>query len=466
MSSAADPTLTSRLRGFTGTLIWPDSDGYDDARRIFNGMFDRRPSVIARCTSAGDVVRVVRAVRERQLDVTVFGGGHGVTGAAVADGAVCIDLRGMKRIDVDAKHRTARAEAGLTWGEFDAATQAHGLAVTGGRVTSTGIAGLTLGSGSGWLERKFGLSCDSLIGAEVVTADGREVFASSQEHADLFWGLRGGGGNFGVVTAFHFRLHTVGPVLLAGMLLYPAGQARDVVRAWRDFMAAAPDEVGGGLAFVTAPPAPFVPEALRGQPVVAVIACYVGPVAQGEAALRPLREWGTPAAADLLQPMPYVALQRLLDEGNPKGMQNYWTADFLSGLPDEAVDTLVAHATRPVSALSQVVLIPGGGALARVGDNDTAFGQRQCPWNVHYLSIWPDPADSPRQIAHTRTMAQAMKPWSAGHVYLNYIGDEGTERVVAAFTPEKFRRLQALKDKWDPANLFRHNQNIPPSRRT
>jgi hypothetical protein len=252
-------------------------------------------------------------------------------------------------------------------------------------------------------------------------------------------------------------------MLLGGMLLYGVDQARDVVRAWRDAMATAPDEVCGGLAFLTAPPAPFVPEALRGHPAVAIIASYVGPVEQGEAALGPLRQIGHPAL-DMIQPMPYLALQRMLDEGSPKGLQNYWTADFLSGLPDEAVDTLVEHATRPLSPLSQVVLIPGGGAIARVGDNDTAFGQRHCPWNIHYLSIWVDPAETPRQIAHTRTMAGAMKPWSAGHTYLNFIGDEGTDRVVAAFTPEKFKRLQALKDKWDPANLFRHNQNIPPSR--
>jgi len=455
-------SATFDLSGFKGLVLRPGDDGYDEARSVFNVMIDRRPAVIARCADADDVVILVNLARENHLPLSVYGGGHGVTGSAVVDAGICIDLRGMKGIAVDPAAGTVRAEAGLTWGELDAATQEHGLAVTGGRVSDTGIAGLTLGSGSGWLERKLGFSCDNLVEAEVVTADGRKVVASEDENADLFWGLRGGGGNFGVVTALHFRLHPVGPVLLAGMLLYPAQMATDVVRFYRDFMRDAPDEIGGALTFITAPPAPFVPEPVRGHPVVGVVACYVGPIPDGEAALRPLREFGPPGV-DLIEPMPYVALQHMIDEGNPRGMQNYWSADFLVDLPDEAVDVIVEHATRPVSPLSQVILVPGGGAIARVDENATAFGQRGAPWNVHFLSLWPDPAENERNIAYTRAIATAMKPWTTGRAYLNFIGDEGLGRVEAAFGPERYARLQAVKATWDPENLFRHNQNIPPA---
>lgn len=453
---------TFDLSGFKGPVLRPDDDGYDEARKVFNGMIDRRPAIIARCTDADDVVVLVNLARENHLPISIYGGGHGVTGSAVVDAGICADMRGMKGITVDAEARTVRAEAGLTWGEFDAATQEHGLAVTGGRVSDTGIAGLTLGSGSGWLERKLGFVCDNMTAAEVVTADGRKLTASEDENADLFWGLRGGGGNFGIVTAFHLRLHPVGPIVLGGMLIWPSQMAGDVVRFYRDFMLEAPDELGAGLAFITAPPAPFVPEPVRGQPVVGMIVCYAGPVEEGEEVLRPMREFGPPGI-DLVQPMPYVAVQRLIDEGNPKGMQNYWSGDFLAELPDEAIDVLVEHATKPVSPLSQMLLVRGGGAIARVDDDATAFGQRDAPFNVHWLSMWPDPADNERNIAYTRAIATAMKPWTTGRVYLNYIGDEGSGRVEAAYGPERYARLQALKAKWDPQNVFRHNQNIAPA---
>jgi FAD/FMN-containing dehydrogenase len=455
---------TSRfeLDGFRGQLLHPGDDGYDEARKVFNAMIDRSPALVARCASADDVAAVVKLAGAENLPLSVYGGGHGVTGSAVCDAGLCVDLRGMKGIEVDAGSRTVRAEAGLTWGELDAATQAHGLAVTGGRVSTTGIAGLALGSGSGWLERKVGFVCDNLIQAEVVTADGRQVIASEQENDDLFWGLRGGGGNFGVVTAFHLRLHPIGPIVLGGMLMYPAAMARDVVRFWRDFMLGAPDEVGSGLAFITAPPEEFVPEPVRGQPVIGIVLCYAGPVEEGEKTLQPLREFGPPGI-DLVQAMPYVAVQQLLDAANPKGLQNYWSADFYAELPDEAVDVLVEQATKPVSPMTQLILMAGGGAIARVPEDATAFGQRTAPWNMHYLSMWTDPADAERNIAYTRAIASAMKPWTTGRAYLNFIGDEGAGRVEAAFGPEKFARLQALKRKWDPDNLFRHNQNIPPA---
>lgn len=454
--------LKESIGAFGGTLLVEGDEGYDEARSVFNGMLDGHPALIARCTSTSDVVAAVKLAGSRDLTVAVYGGGHGVTGAAVADGAVTVDLRGMKGITVDPATKTARVEAGCTWGEVDVATQEHALAVTGGRVSTTGVSGLALGSGSGWLERSFGFVCDNLMSAEVVTADGREVVASPAENADLFWGLRGGGGNFGIVTAFHLQLHDLGPIVLGGMLMYPAAMGSELVRFYRDFMEQAPDTVGTGLAFICAPPEEFVPEPVRGQPVIGVIVCCSGSVEAAEVAMRPLREFGPPAV-DMVQPMPYLAVQQLLDPPNPHGMRNYWTADFYDELPDAAVDALVAKATQPVSPMTQIILVPGGGAIARVDDDATAFGQRHSKWNIHFLSMWPDPSDDERNITYTRELSEKMKSWAAGEVYLNFIGDEGPDRVRSAFGPEKFARLQALKGVWDPQNRFRHNQNIPPS---
>jgi FAD/FMN-containing dehydrogenase len=442
-------TTTFEIEEFGGEIFLPGEAGYEEGRTLFNAMIDRHPKLIARCTTANDVVAAVKYARKTGIPFSVYGGGHGVIGAAVVDDGLVCDLRGLKGITVDAAAQTVRAEGGVNWGEFDAATQAHGLATTGGRVPSTGLGGLVLGSGSGWLERKFGFACDNLIAAEVVTADGRAVTASETENAELFWGLRGGGGNFGIVTAFHFRLHELPPLVLGGMVVWPAEMAREVAGFYRDFMLAAPDEVGSGLAFITAPPLDFVPEPVRGHPIVAAICCYAGPIEDGEAAFRPLREFGPPGM-DMVQPMPYLAVQQLIEPGNPKGMQNYWTADFYSSLPDEALDVFVAHATKPVSPLSQMIFLPGGGAIARVPEDATAFGQRRAEWNVHYLSMWSDPADNDKNIAYTKAISEAMKPWSTGRAYLNFIGEEGTARVEAAFGPEKYARLQALKKVWDP----------------
>lgn len=449
------------IPGFRGALLRPGADGYDVARRVFNAMIDRHPALIARCVDTADVVAAVGLARDLGLPLSVYGGGHAVTGSAVVDGGVCVDLRAMNDVTVDPGRRTVRAAAGLTWGELDAATQEHGLAVTGGRVSTTGVAGLTLGSGSGWLERALGYTCDNLVEAEVVTADGRVVVASAAENGDLFWALRGGGGNFGIVTRFTFRLHPVGPIVLGGMLMYPAEAAGDVLRFWRDFMATAPDAVGSGTALITAPPAPFVPEPLRGRPAIGVIVCYAGPLDEGERVLAPLLGFGAPAVA-VVQPMPYVAVQRMLDDANPEGMQNYWTADFLADLPDPAIDALAEYATRPVSPLTQVILVAGGGALARVPRDATAFGRRDAPWNIHYLSMWADPADSAANIAWTRAVSGALKPWTTGQVYLNWIGDEGAERVESGFGSDTWARLREVKQAWDPENLFRHNHNIPP----
>jgi FAD/FMN-containing dehydrogenase len=448
---------------FRGTVITPSDAGYDAARSVFNGLIDRRPEQIMRCVDAEDVAVAIRDARAAGRPVSVYGGGHGVTGSAVIDGGTCIDLRGLDHVDVDAELRTARVGGGATWGAVDAATQAHGLAVTGGRVSTTGVGGLALGSGSGWLERAFGFSCDNLLSAQVVTASSEIVTASEDSHPDLFWALRGGGGNFGVVTEFTFGLHPVGPTVLGGMLLYPGFMAGDVLRHWRDFMADAPREVGSGVALITAPPEEFVPEPARGQPAVGVILLYAGDPEEGRRVLEPLTSFGPPAA-DLVQPMPYVAVQRLLDPPNPKGMSNYWSGDFLAEFPDEAIDTFVAHAQPPVSPLTQVIVVAGGGSIADLPDDAMAFGNRTSPFNLHYLSMWPpDRAQDRVNIDFTRSLAASMKPWTTGQVYLNFIGDEGLTRVESAYGPEKYARLRKIKKVWDPDNVFRHNQNIPPA---
>ena len=454
---------TSALRAtFRGELVRPGDDRYDELRSVFNAMTERRPAVIARCLDAADVAAAVNFGRDRGLPVAVYGGGHGVTGHAVCDDGIVVDLRPMKGISIDPQARRGRAEAGLTWGEFDAATQEYGLAVTGGRVSTTGIGGLALGSGSGWIERKHGYTADNLLSVQIVTADGRIRTASETTNPELFWGIRGGGGNFGVVTSFEFRLHPLGPMVLAGLLLYPAPMARPVLSNFRQVMQDAPDEVGGAVALITAPATDAVPGPARGQLVVGVVVSYAGPPEDGEKALAPLRDFGPPAA-DLVQPMPYVALQRLIDDGNPKGMRHYWSADFLTGLPDEAIETICdRHLTAP-SPHSQILVIPGGGAIARIPEDRMAFGQRQAPFNLHILSVWQRQRDDEANVAWAREFGTAVKPFTTGRAYLNFIGDEGEGRVRAAFGPQAYARLQALKDRYDPQNLFRLNQNIKPS---
>jgi FAD/FMN-containing dehydrogenase len=444
-------------------IIYPEDPDFDTARAIFNAMIDRRPARIVKCAATQEVASAVRDAKADGLSVSVYGGGHSVAGAAVADGAACIDLRGMDGVVVDAQSATARVGGGARWGQVDAAAQEHGLAVTGGRVSTTGVGGLALGSGSGWLERKLGFSCDNLISAEVVTAAGEIVTASESENSELFWAIRGGGGNFGIVTEFTFKLSPVGPIVLGGMLLYPAVLAGPVLKNWRDFMRTAPDEVGSAVALITAPDAPFVPEPARGKPCVGVVICYAGDVDEGSQVVTPLTDFGPPVA-NLVGPMPYVEVQKLLDPANAPGNRNYWTADFYNELPDDAIEALVANGIPAASPLTQIIVAAGGGAVSRVPFDATAFSSRDASVNIHYLSAWPqDQALDAANIAYTKQVSQAMKPWSSGRVYLNYIGDEGSERVSAAFEPERFARLRSIKKAWDPENIFRHNQNIPPA---
>jgi FAD/FMN-containing dehydrogenase len=448
--------------GFGGEIVDRSHPRYDELRAVFNGMVDRRPALIARCRDALDVSAAVRFARSAGLPVSVYGGGHNVTGNAVCDDGVTIDLRPMKSIAIDAETRTCRADAGLTWGEVDAATQEHGLAVTGGRVSTTGIGGLVLGGGSGWIERKCGFAVQNLLSAEIVTADGEILTVSETDNPELFWGTRGGGGNFGVATRFELRLHPIGPTLLGGVLLYPAAMAAAVLRNFRDVMADAPDEVGSGVALFTAPAEDPVPEPVRGQPVVGVVACYVGPVEDGEEALRPLREFGPPAL-DLVEPMPYVALQQLFDADYPPGKRNYWTGEFLAALPEEAIELLCRfHLSKP-SPLTEILLLPGGGAGQRGPEGTMAVGDHRAPFNIHFLSLWDDPADDEANIAWTRELSAAIKPFATGRVYVNFIGDEGQDRVVASFGEENYARLQQLKARYDPDNLFRTSQNIEPA---
>ena len=331
-------------------------------------------------------------------------------------------------------------------------------------MSTTGIGGLVLGGGSGWIERKCGYAVDNLLGLELVTADGRILEVSETEHPDLFWAARGAGANFGVVTRFEFRLHPIGPTVLGGILIYPAPMAAAVLCNFRAAMADAPDEVGAGVALITAPHHDFVPEPVRGQPVVGVLLCHAGPVEHAEAALRPLREFGPPAV-DLVEPMPYTAVQQLLDADYPSGMRNYWTGEFLSGLPDDAIDVMVSfHASKP-SPLGSFFVLAGGGAAARVPSGATVLDQRAAPFNFHITSLWDDPADDEANIAWTRELSAAMQPFATGRVYVNFIGDEGEERVVAAYGgPEGYARLQAIKDRYDPGNLFRSSLNVKPTR--
>jgi FAD/FMN-containing dehydrogenase len=459
---ASRPIDSDQLRAvFAGeVLTHVDGAAYDDARAVFNAMFDRRPALIARATSTADVAAVLRFARASDLPIAVRGGGHSVAGYSTIDDGIVIDLGPMNRIEVDAATRRARVGAGARWGEVDRATQEFGLATTGGRMTTTGVAGFTLGSGSGWLERLHGLACDNLISAEVVCADGTVLTVSETEHPDLFWGLRGGGGNFGIVTEFEFRLHPVGPVLLGGLLLHPRDRAPEVCRFFRDFMAEAPREVAAGLIFMHAPPAPFVPVDLQGRPAVAIIAGYVGPLDEGAEVLAPLRAFAGPAV-DVIGPMPYVDFQAITDAGNPPGRRNYWRSEVLREMTDDAIDTLVACAAMATSPASVVVMGPVGGAVADVADDATPIGGRSAPWLYHCYGIWTD-GDDDRHISWVRSTEAAMRPWAAAGIALNFVSDIDDARVRTTFGHDKYLRLEALKASYDPDNVFRQNQNIPP----
>ena len=458
-----EATAVEELRGtFGGTLLQRDDAGYDVARTIFNGMIDRRPAVIARCAGVADVIAAVRFAVDNDLVIAVKGGGHAVPGYAVCEDGLMIDLTPMKGIWVDPRRKVARAQAGVTWGEFDRETQQFGLAVTGGRHPTTGIAGLTLGSGSGWLERKLGLTPDNLISADLVTADGRFVTASEDENPDLFWGIRGGGGNFGVATAFEYRLHEIGPIVLGGLMAFPREVAGELTRVFRDLMDGAPDDLGAALAFITAPPEPFVPEEARGKPAVGAVICWTGEMEEGQRLIKPLRDLGP--VLDVVGPVPYAqGVQRLIEPGNPHGLNNYWKADFIDELTDEAIDTLVDEVNKAASPRTQLILEPLGGALARVDEDSMALGNRRAAFAYHCLAMWESPTEADVHVAWAKDLSRAMGRFSVPGIYLNYTSDQEDPEQVRSTYGSKYERLVALKDKYDPDNVFRLNPNIEPS---
>jgi FAD/FMN-containing dehydrogenase len=449
LEEAAVQDFAASLRG---PLLRLGDGGYDAARKVWNGMIDRRPALIARCAGVADVIAAVRFARDHELLVSVRGGGHNITGNAVCEGGLMIDLSPMKSVRVDPVDRTARAEAGLTWGEYNRETQAFGLASTGGVVSTTGIAGLTLGGGLGWLMGKHGLSCDNLLSADLVTADGQFLTASADQHPDLFWGLRGGGGNFGVVTSFKYRVHPVGPVL-AGMVLHPMAKAREVLRFYRDYARTCPDALTAFAALMTSQ---------EGAPVVALVVGYIGDLAEGEALVAPVRKFGSPLV-DTIAPMSYVQLNQMFDAAFPYGgVQRYWKSSFLKQLGDDVLEILVDRGATMRSPMSMVGFFHVHGAAARVNANETAFGLRDDQWDYDVISQWDDPAESSGHIQWTREFWTAVEPFATGKVYVNHLDAEEGTRIRAAYSDD-YGRLVALKNKYDPTNLFRLNQNIKPT---
>ncbi len=458
ITSSAVHALAS---GFRGELVQRGARGYDAARAVFNASIDRRPALIARCLGADDVARAVVFAREHDLPLAVRGTGHNVAGYAVCDDGVVVDLSSMKGVAVDPSAHTVRAEGGCNWGEVNDALQPHDLAATGGFVSITGVAGLTLGGGLGWLVRKHGLALDNLLGAEVVLADGRRVKARSNENEDLFWAIRGGGGNFGVVTSFEFKAHPTGTVL-AGIVLHPASAAAGAIRRWRDLEAGAPEESTQGALLFHLPDDPSLPSPMRGAPVAGLGGVYAGPVEAGEKVLRPLREFGPPLV-DKFAPMPYNEAQRMADFLWPPGLHSYWKSSYLMTLDDAAVDVVVDRFARVPSRQTVIVLEDyGNSAWSRVPESATAFGSRKWPWNIVITSAWSDQKDGERNIAWTRELLDALRPYAAPGAYVNYLGgDEGPAGLQAAYGA-KLGRLAAIKAKYDPTNLFHLNQNIAP----
>lgn len=448
---------------FGGRLIGPGDPRYDDARKVWNGMIDRRPAVIAQCTGAADVTAAIRFATENGLEIAVRGGGHNVAGYAVCDGGLVIDLSPMRGVAVDPEARRVRVEAGARWADVDRATQPYGLATPGGEVSVTGVAGLTLGGGVGYLRRKHGLSCDNLVSVEMVTADGRAIPASETENADLFWALRGGGGNFGVVTAFVYRLHPVGPEVVTLNPFYPLSEARQMLSSWREFTAAAPDEATTAFAIWEIPEHPDIPEALHRRPVCLFDGMYAGPPDVGEEVFRPLRELGTPLL-DMSGRALYVEAQRAFDEFLPDGGLYYWKSLFLDELSDAAIEAIVSRGRKRPNSRILVILRHLGGAIDRIGSEETAYRNRGARYMLSIDGAWTDPEESDRNIAWIREFWEEMRPFSNGGVYLNFPGfGEGESDLWKASHGPNYARLGRVKRIYDPENRFRLNQNIRPS---
>ncbi|HKA67837.1 MAG TPA: FAD-binding oxidoreductase [Actinomycetes bacterium] len=462
----SETTTGTEIPGFRGELITAEHAGYDNARAVWNGAVNRRPRLIARCTGAADVATAVRFARDRDLEIAVRGGGHNVAGTAVCDDGIVIDLSAMRAVSVDPAGRTAQVQGGALWSDVDQETQAHGLATTGGIVGHTGVGGVALGGGIGWLMRTHGLTVDNLVEAEVVTAAGDIVRASADDHPDLFWALRGGGGNFGVVSSFRFALHPVGPTVTAGAVFWAAEDATDILRCYRDFVADAPDELGTVIRLGTVPPLPAIPADLHWRPSIAVGCCYSGAVADGERAVRALRRLGTPLV-DLVGPTLYADHQRGIDETVPHGWHYYWKATNLTGLADEVIDVVAEHAFRAKSPRSYAAMFHLGGAVARAPRDATAYPDRDVAHNIVIDAAWlPDQDDTvgTSEPGWARGFLQALEPHRAG-VYVNFLdSDDDTGRVREAYGEDTYRRLAEIKAEYDPENVFHNNKNIRPDR--
>ena len=452
--SSVGDAVTELSKTFAGQLLRPTDPGYEDARKVHNGLVDKRPALITRCRGVADIVEAVNLARALNLEVAVRGGGHNVAGRATVDDGVMIDLSAMRGIHVDPKTRTARAQGGVTWNEFNRETQLYSLATTGGVVSTTGIAGLTLGGGLGWLMGKHALALDNLLSVDLVLADGRILTVSRDENADLFWGLRGGGGNFGVASSFQYRLHPVGPIVTGGLIAYPFSAAWDVLRFFRDVTASLPDEFMVFAGLVHAPDG-------SGTKLVAMVVCHCGPLGAGESAAQPIKTFGTPAM-DVIGPMPYSQVNAMLDGAFPRGALNYWKSSFLSSLSDEAIRTMIDCFAKCPTPMGQVLLEHFHGAVTRVGVTDTAFPHRAPGYNLLVLAEWMNPIDNSACTAWARDSYTMMSPFMGSGRYANYLGDDEPGDPAAAAYGPNYRRLQQLKAKYDPENFFHVNQNIRP----
>ena len=458
-----EESIAKDLKGSTrGEVLLPGDNGYEEARKIWNGMIDRHPALIIRCHGASDVIKAVKFARQHGLVVSVKGGGHNVAGNAVNDHGMMIDLSKMRSVRIDPINRRARVEPGATWREFDLEAQTFGLATTGGLVSSTGVAGFTLGGGIGWLVRKYGLSLDNLISVDLITAEGELVTASMEENQDLFWGVRGGGGNFGIVSSFEFRLHPVGPMVMSGLIFHRSSEAKGLMKFFRDFAKDAPDELSMAMAFLTAPPLPFIPSELVGTHMMGVAACYAGPLDEGARILAPLKAYGRPVA-DLIGPTPYVLLQTSMDDTAPVGIRNYWKTAYLKELDDGTINTFLEFSEKITSPISAIHIHQLGGMIQKVDEGSTAYSNRDAKYAMNIVCGWENPSEDEKNIGWSRDLFNAMQKFSTGAAYLNFLGEEGQDRVRAAYGEEKYRKLAELKKKYDPTNFFHMNQNLKPA---
>ncbi len=459
----SEAVLEQFRKNIKGQILSRKDNGYEEARKVWNGMIDKHPAVVVRCADEDDVVKALEFARSNKLEISVRGGGHNVAGFSTCNDGIVIDLSPMKKNEIDKSSGTVRAQAGLTWGEFDKATQEAGLATTGGLISTTGIAGFTLGGGFGWLVRKYGMTVDNLLSADMILANGKRISASPSENPDLFWGIRGGGGNFGIITSFNFKLHKVGPLVYGGVLFYPVSEAEELLKLYNSWVQTIPDELSTTAAFITAPPLPFVPEELIGTQMIIVAACYTGDKKEGEKLMEPLRALAP--AMDVLGPIPYVELQKMLDDSAPKGIHSYWRTDYLNDLSDKAVKTLIKGTSnlKNLSHFSALHIHHWEGAIGRIKPEETAFSNRSARFVINILGLWTAEDDADQHINWVKNFSDDIKRYSTGNLYLNFLADTGEDKVKAVYGEDKYVKLVQLKNKYDPENLFHLNQNIKPS---